>query len=609
MASARSPLERSRAAPSKRRRDRLTILSIRFQQRNQTLPHHLSRFAVGAFAVNAALLVACTGAVGSPSPTGGAAGSSNGSTTSSPGAAGGGTTSTTSSCEGVHPGPSLVRRLNRFEYDNTVRDLLGDTTRPAEQFPTEERSHLGLDNDASVLTVSPVLVEKYSQAAESLAAAAASKLATFLPCDPVKDGEEVCGKAFVSAFGAKAFRRPLESAELDRLWGVLSAGRQGADFTTGARMVMEAVLQSPAFLYRVEFGGTPATPGSAVRLSSWEMASRLSYFLWQSMPDEALRAAAQEDRLVSDDAIAAQVGRMLADPKAHDMVAHFHEVWLHLDKYATLEKDAQIFPTFTPEIAGLMAQETHQFLDHVIFDDSGDVGALFTAPYSYMNAKLAAYYGVQGPTADAFVRVALDPQQRLGLLAQGGLLSALSKANQTGPVQRGKFVREQFFCMQMPPPPPGVIIKVPDLDPNLSTRERFGAHSKDPGCKTCHALMDPIGLALESLDGAGRYRATENGKPIDVSGEIVQTDVAGSFTGAAGLAQKLAGSETVKGCISTAWFQYAYGREQAADDACTISKLQEKFKTSGYKLKDLVVLLTQTDAFRFRNSIPAGGAQ
>jgi hypothetical protein len=571
------------------------------------LLHSQSRLRSSVFAAPLLALVACTGGIDAAGPGSSSGGAPSG---SGGGPSNAGTSAVSpSDCSAIHPGPTRVRRLNRFEYDNTVADLLGDTSRPARQFPTEERSHLGLDNDAGSLTVSPVLVEQYQLAAEKLAATAVTQLDKLLGCDAASAGEEACAKQFIDSFGAKAFRRPLAADESARLLGVYQAGR-AQDFASGIRMVVEALLQSPAFLYRVEFGATPASGGrEPVRLTSWEMASRLSYLLWQSMPDETLRQAALQDTLTTDAALTAQVERMLADPRARKMVEHFHEVWLSLDEYATLEKDPQIFPAFTGEIASLMAQETRTFLDHLVWDGEGDVGSMFTAPYSFMNQKLLDYYGGKGVTGDTFMKVTLDPTQRLGLLTQGGLLASLAKANQTGPVQRGKFIREQFLCMDMPPPPAGVDIKVPDLSPTLSTRERFSQHSADATCQGCHTLMDPIGLALENFDGAGRYRTAENGKAIDVTGEIFQADVPGAFMGAAGLAHKLAESPAVKACIGRAWFQYAYGRADTVEDTCTIGSVQQKFASAGYKIKDLIIALTQSDAFRYRTFIPAGAEQ
>jgi hypothetical protein len=327
------------------------------------------------------------------------------------------------------------------------------------------------------------------------------------------------------------------------------------------------------------------------------------------MPDDALRTAAENDELTSKDAIATEVQRMLSDPKAREVVAHFNDLWLTLDQYDTIEKDPKVFTTFTADIVPLMNEETHRFLDHLIWDGEGDVNSLLTAPYTFLNAKLASYYGVTGPAGTAFERVDTGAFNRFGLLTQGGLLSVLGKANQTAPVQRGKFVRERLLCADLPPPPPDIMIKPPDVSPTLSTRERFAAHRSDASCNTCHKLMDPIGLTLENYDGAGRYRAEENGKAIDASGEILESDVTGTFDGAAGLAGKLASSATVKACVARSWFQYAYGRAQTTADACTLALVDQKFKDSGYKFKDLVVALTETDAFLYRPSIPPGGTQ
>ncbi|HMI86318.1 MAG TPA: DUF1592 domain-containing protein, partial [Polyangiaceae bacterium] len=460
----------------------------------------------------------------------------------------------------------------------------------------------------TALQISPTLVEQYMNAAEKLSVAALANMPSLVPCDPVKDGEDACARSFISAFGAKAFRHPLSAAESARLWAAFDAGRKLTDWKTGLQLVIETALQSPEFLYRVEFGA-PAQGQTVVKPTSFEMASRLSYLLWQSMPDDELRAAAQQDKLVTNDAIFGQVDRMLKDPKARAVVAHFHELWFHLDQYDVLEKDVSVFPGFTASVASLMAEETHRFLDHVIWEGAGDVGAILTAPYTFMNAQLASYYGVSGVVGDAFVRVNLDATQRAGLLTQGGLLSVLAKSNQTAPVHRGKFVREQLLCDELPPPPPDIIIKPPELSSTLSTRQRFAEHSASPACSGCHQLMDPIGLTFENYDGAGRYRTMENNKPIDVSGEIASSDVTGSFQGVTGLAQKLAASQKVKSCMARSWFRYAYGRAETDADACALAQVEQKFRESGYKITSLIVALAQTDAFLYRPYIAAGGPQ
>jgi len=571
--------------------------------------HWTKGLLMGALLVSAS----CSGVIGGQDnggnsrPSGGTAGGGAG------GAGGGGSGGTGGTggglnCTAPSPGPSYARRLNRFEYNNTVRDLLDDRTAPANDFPIEERRN-GFDNNAIALQISPTLVEQYMNAAEKLAATAVN-LPSLVPCDPVRDGgEDACARTFISAFGAKAFRHPLSAGESARLFAAFDAGRKLTDFKTGIQLVIETALQSPEFLYRVEFGAAPQAGQAVVKPTSFEMASRLSYLLWQSMPDDVLRAAAQQDKLTTSDAILAQVDRMVKDPKARAVVAHFNELWFHLDEYDGLEKDTSIFPTFAPEIAILMAEETHRFLDHVIWDGAGDVGAILTAPYTFLNARLASYYGVSGVAGDAFVRVNLDPAQRSGLLTQGGLLSALAKSNQTTPVHRGKFVREQLLCDELPRPPPDISIKPPELSSALAARERFAEHSANAACSACHQLMDPIGLTFENYDGAGRFRTTAHNRAIDVSGEVVRSDVPGSFQGLTGLAQKLASSQKVKSCMARSWFRYAYGRAETDADACALALVEQKFKESGYKITSLIVALAQTDAFLYRPYIPAGGAQ
>jgi hypothetical protein len=508
----------------------------------------------------------------------------------------------------VTPGPSFVRRLNRFEYDNTIRDLLGDSSDPASAFPTEEM-RLGFDNNATALQVSPALVEQYMTAAEKLATAAVTKnMKTLVSCDPTSIGADACAKQFIDSFGTKAFRRPLTADEATRMKGVFDVGAK-TDLASGIRLVIEAMIQSAPFLYRVEFGATPKAGDTIVKLTSWEMASRLSYLLWQSMPDDELIAAAKADQLTDASDIAAQVTRMMDDPKAHDVFAHFHQQWLKLDQIANLDKEQTIFPSFTTDLTPFMAEETKRFLDYVVWEGGGTLGDLLTSNVSFQNQKLASYYGVSGVTGTAFTRVTLDPKTNAGILTKAGLMAMLGKANDTAPVQRGKFVREQLLCMPLSPPPANIMIKPPELSSTLSTRDRFAAHRTQPLCASCHDLMDPIGLGFENYDGAGHYRTTENGQTIDASGQVLQSDIPGTFNGAVDLAQQLAGSNQVRDCVATSWFRYAYGRAETKEDVCTISAVNKKFADAKYDLKSLLVSLTQTDAFLYRKVIPAGGAQ
>jgi hypothetical protein len=520
------------------------------------------------------------------------------------------------------PGPLVIRRLTRLEYDNTVRDLLGTSSTPAAGFPTEER-RLGFDNNSEALSVPPLLAEQYLLAAEQLAGEAVQpqSLSRLVPCDPAAAGVDACGAQFIAAFGKKAYRRPLGADDTTVLTAVFEAGK-ATDFQTGVRLVIETALQSPAFLYRVEQGVAPqpgdpvvrvtdasggAVTTPVVRLDGWEMASRLSYLLWRSMPDDQLLAAAEAGTLSSPADIAGQVARMLADPRARGMVADFHDQWLSVGDIDGVEKDASVFPAFDATTAALMQAETRQFLDHVVWDGEGTLGALLGAPYTFVNGPLADYYGMPGVTGSAFVKVDLDPAQRAGFLTQGGLMSLLAKANQTSPVHRGKFVREQLLCDTLPPPPANIQIKPPDLSATLTTRQRFDQHSADPACAPCHHLMDPIGLGFERFDGAGKLRATENGQAIIESGRVDDADIAGPFAGVLDLEGKLAGSAQVQDCVTRQWFRYGYGRGETDADACTIQTLEQTFAAGGNRFADLLTALTQTSTFQYRRVTPPAG--
>ncbi len=493
------------------------------------------------------------------------------------------------------PGPSTIRRMTRWEYNNTVRDLLGDSTRPADRFVEEEEA-AGFKNNADALTVSALLAEQYLTAAESLAARATSDMAGLLGCSPDAD----CIRSFLGRFGERAYRRPLGAEERDRLFALYDAGRTQFDSKTGVEWVLQAMLQSSHFLYRVERGEPVSGMDNVAALSSWEMASRLSYFLTGTMPDDELLDAARNNALRSREQVAAQARRLLADPRAREVVQGFHAQWLDLDLVEHIEKDPGLFPTFTPTLRSSMRGEIEAFIDHVVWEAGGNTTLLLTAPYSFVDREIAAVYGVDAPAGGGFQRVALDPTQRAGLLTQAGMLALLSKSDQSSPIHRGKFVREQLLCMPLPPPPPGVVVEAPNPDPTLTTRERFTAHSSDPACSGCHRMMDPIGFGFENYDALGRFRDQENGLPIDNSGQVLASDLPGSFHGAVELASQLAESTQVKDCVVRQWFRFANGRLETDADGCTLTALSKRFNASGNDLRELLVELTLSDAFRFR---------
>lgn len=508
-----------------------------------------------------------------------------------------------------------IRRLTRFEYNNTVRDLLGDTTEPAEAFPPEEEI-AGFNNQAGALTVSSLLAEQYMKAAEGVSERAVLDMGALLPdCSPDVDGVDECAMHFIETFGKRAFRRPLGADEVTRfkaLFDVALADPDFGAFEDGAKFVIQAMLQSPYFLYRPEFGGG-ATDVNVIKLTNWEMASKLSYMLWNTMPDDELMLAAERGELTTPEQIAAQARRMLGDDKARDAIRNFHAQWLLLTHIDTIAKDAVVYPEYNDGLRPLWKEEIQTFIEHVILDGEGTLGELLTANYTFANAELAAFYGsdvVDGaPAGTSFEQVSLDPEHRAGFLTMPALMAALSSSSRTSPVFRGKFIREQLMCDILPPPPNDLIIVPPELDPVKTTREQFEEIGAKPECSVCHNLMNPIGFGFENYDAIGQWRDTQNDKTIDATGEIVNSeDLDGTFDGAVDLGQKLAQSEQVATCVASQWFRFGYNRSVTPEDSCNIGPVKDAFKASGYDIKELLVALTQTDAFLYRYVvIPEGG--
>jgi hypothetical protein len=497
-------------------------------------------------------------------------------------------------CDAPAPGPRPLRRLTRVQYNATVADLFGDTSEPASAFPPEGRS-LNFRGIAAAQTVSALLVESVKGSAEKVAeGAVAGDAAAFVGCDPAASG---CIEGFVRDFGLRAYRRPLADEEVESLLEVYAWGRDNLGVVDGVEMIVEVVLQSPDFLYRPEQGGDEVAPGVR-RLTSYEMASRLSYFLTGSMPDAELLEAARQDRLKERADIVAQAERLLDTPRAREVFANFHREWLNLETIRHIERDPATYAGYTEHTPELLYQEAEQFISHVMFDSTGTLEELFTARYTLANQELASYYGLQGPGGAKFERVELS-DHHAGILTLGGVLAHHAHALSTSPVHRGKFVRETFLCQTPPPPPPELEIKPPDLDPTLTTRERFAQHSADESCAGCHRYMDPIGLTFEKFDPSGRFRELENDLPIDTSGELFHTDVDGPVADPAELGDKLAASEQVADCMSKQWLRYALGRSETPQDACTLASLGDAFAASGHDLRSLARALIETDAFLY----------
>ncbi|HZO16249.1 MAG TPA: DUF1592 domain-containing protein, partial [Polyangiaceae bacterium] len=395
-------------------------------------------------------------------------------------------------------------------------------------------------------------------------------------------------------FGPRALRRPLSDELSAQLMNAFQVGAADG-FDSGVRLVIETALQSPFFLYHIEL--PPEGAGGLVRLDPYSLASRLSFFLWRSMPDDVLFEAAASGGLDSRDGLRAQAERMLADDRAARAITGFHMQWLGLRDFEQLEKDPAVFPAFDGAMRTAMRQETERFTDWVLRKGDGSLAALLTGAYSFPTGPLAALYGVNESGTEP---VDLDASERAGVLTHASFLAMHSHPDQTSPVHRGVIVRENILCQTLPPPPENVDNVAPEPDPSLTTRERFAVHTQDPSCAACHQLIDGIGFGFERYDAVGAYRATENDKPVDASGNVVGTnegDIA--FDGAVELGSLLADSPTVHACLVRQWFRYAFGRMEGEHDKEQLTALDRDFEASEQNVRALLLAVVESDAFSY----------
>ena len=375
------------------------------------------------------------------------------------------------------------------------------TTRPADALPGEELG-TGFGNEADSLGVSRLLIDGYRTIAEQIAndqtVDAAHAIAT-AGCDPAGTGEAACSQRFITDFLGRAFRRPATPEDLTAYQAAFDQARQiGEDFASGVRAVIARTLQSPRFLYRAELGETVDATKKLARPTGYEMASRLSYLLWGTMPDPDLMSAARQSKLVTPEGVRAEAERMLKDDRAHDVVRYFHGMLLGTLGLDHLERDAGYYPTFQPGMGALFRQETEKFLDDVVWKGSGDLSGIFSAPYTFVNGPLATFYGLPGVTGAEFQKVTLDGSRRAGLLTQASILTVTTPGSRTDPVVRGKWVYTKLLCGQIGDPPANVP-KLPDPTPGQSVRDRLAMHRAVAPCSGCHRMMDPIGFGFEHL--------------------------------------------------------------------------------------------------------------
>jgi len=492
-----------------------------------------------------------------------------------------------------------LRRLTRLQYLNTVRDLVGlaDAVAP-NSLPADDAINDRFHSN-TVTPLQTIDVGKYAEAADAIATKAVAGLATLIPCAAQGGADAACAGKFIESFGKRVYRRPLAPEEIARLQTVYAAG---GDFANGIRLVIAGLLQSPRFLYLAE--PVPASAaGKVVGVDGWALASRLSYFFLDTMPDDALFTAAEKGKLSTGDQVAEQATRLMGDPRFRGTLLTFHQEWLQLDTLPGTEKDPMLFPQWTPALRGALGEETRRFVEYVFTDGDHRLDTLLSAPFSFVDPTLAAHYGVTAPTG--WQRVDLPKDQRAGLLTQAGLMATLAHENRTSFILRGKMVREALFC-SAPLLPPADVPPEPKFDPMASAKERSEAHRKDPACASCHELFDPIGFAFEVYDAAGRYRTSDGAGPIDSKVTLTHTAQLDGKTAANAveLARLLAGADEVRDCVARQWLRFGLGRDDAKDDEPSLAAAVKAFKAGGAQLPALLVSIARSDAFRFQKVAP-----
>lgn len=500
-------------------------------------------------------------------------------------------------------GHRALRRLTNAELEASVRASFGFDAAAWQgvNLPSDAGSLDGFTNNVDSLTVGPDYAKGSLDGAKKLATlvSADATLAKLAPCSGA--GDRSCADSFVTALGAKLYRRPLSATEKGRYLGLFDKITAKEDFKSFAYWATVAMLQSPNFIYRSEVG---EPDGARFKLTPYEVATELAYAFTGGPPSADLTQLAAANQLATAEQIEAAARGLMFDgqsvkPAFRDVLLHFADQWLGLGGLANLKKDATLYPDFSEQVQSSMAEETRRFFSSVVLEEKGNVQSLLTAPYTYVDGALATYYGFGAASGTDFVRVTRPANWGVGLLGQGSLLAVQANGLTTSPTRRGFLVRTRLLCGAVPPPP-AVVGPIPPPTATQTTRQRYEQqHEANPSCGGCHAMMDHIGFALEHLDSAGRYRDTENGFAIDDSGSISGTS-AGELKvkGPSELASALAGLPEVSDCVSAYLGAYALGVSHESA-ACLVSNAAAELR-SGQSLLDFYVGIAGSEHFRSR---------
>jgi hypothetical protein len=502
-----------------------------------------------------------------------------------------------------------VWRLTNLQIKNTLRDAFGAAPATVDMLPGLNRLE-GYANRADNLPIDGLLADQFYKVGEELADDVIKRSAEFVKCPAGMAGlgSGSCLRDFLSSFGQKLWRRPLTDAEVASLSGLFTkTAEQGGAPEIGLKSVVQAMFMSPSFLYRSELGHTQQS-GEVTYLTDHELASALSYTLWDTAPDATLLDLAKQGKLRDKKVLAEQAMRLLGNvDRASPSLYNFMQQWLYTENLLEKDKDPDIFSVYNREVAADLAEEARLYLNSVVFDAGGDRSfkTLFTGSYGFVNARTAPLYGLPNVSDTKLTKTELNREERRGLLTLASFMAAHADPDGTALVDRGRYFREEILCSPVPPPPDGA---APPLDPKFATadmtgREKFVQHSENVQCAVCHQLFDGLGFAMESYDAIGRFRVTDKGKPLDPSGSVpLPGGTTIQFANFVDLIDQLAKTKDLYSCFSSQYLTYATGRKLSEVKECERELVAGEFERTGYKLDSLILSVINTPSFMARKN-------
>lgn len=505
------------------------------------------------------------------------------------------------------PAAPTIHRLTVPQLQNTYKALFGDPLVVPTDLPKDDLLYGFTSIAAASTTISSLDAEKYENATYDVLDQVwgdAARRDELVGCVPAAVSDP-CVRSFLEEFAKKAWRRPVEPVEID---GVLAVGEGvstdlGGDVQQGVKFAVATVLQSPSFLFRVEVGEPDPEREGLLRYTSWEMASRLSYLILDAPPDDMLLLAAETGALTDPEQVRIEASRLVDDPRARNALGRFFGDFMTIQKLDTLDKSPDKFPAFSAALGPAMRVEIERMFENIVFEEEADFRTLFTTRETYINEELAKVYGIEGITGPDFrPYVFAEGDPRAGLLTTPGFLAVNSHKTQTSPTHRGRFVRLNLLCQDIPPPPPGVDTSLPEPAPGetQTLRQRLEVHREKDECRSCHQMMDPIGFAFEGFDAVGAFRTVdENGLTIDATAELNQTAVDGPVE----MGQLVAELPEVGACIARRFYEHAGAHLATGNEEVAVEALVESFVGTSYQFKQLVIALVTNDGFRY--AVPA----